>query len=178
MMIVIIFSDEYAFSSTKREELYTIMREAYARTEVEIWGENYTRIPQSNYETLIEEGKIGAAFIDDQLVGGISARRIDEETFSFGLLAVHEDFGSRGVGRALVEAVEHRAQQTGAKYMNIEILRPRDFTLAMKDRLHDWYKRMGYVFTHDENFQDRRPDRAKDLKVPSVFDCYRKELVG
>ncbi|MDG1333364.1 MAG: GNAT family N-acetyltransferase [Crocinitomicaceae bacterium] len=176
MSIVILSSKEHTFSQKERSRLFEIMRDAYARTEIEIWGKNYLRMPQNEYETLINEGRIIGAILDNQIVGSIYSRNIDTDTSTFGLLAVHRDFGGLGIGTALVEAVEDRAKIEGSKYMSLEILRPRDFKVPIKDRLRNWYEAMEYAFTHHENFQDRRPDRAKDLKVPSVFDCYRKKL--
>ena len=164
------------FSSSERSEMFEIMRDAYARTELEIWGENYVRMPQTEYENLIDDGKIIAATLNGRIVGTIYSYQLDQETSSFGLLGVHRDFEGRGIGRKLIEAVEEKAQLQGSNYMNIEILRPRDFKVPLKDRLRAWYEGMGYVFTHDQNFQERRPIRAKDLKVPSVFDCYQKRL--
>ena len=184
MSIVILSSDTCTFSKEERSELFEIMRDAYARTETEIWGENYLRMPHSEYETLIDQGTISAAVLDEKIVGSIHSRKLDDESFTFSLLAVHRDFGGRGIGRKLIEAVEEKARKEGLSYssvtkphyMKIEILRPRDFRVPTKVRLRTWYEGMGYVFTHNQNFQDRRPDRAKDLMVPSVFDCYRKEL--
>ena len=177
MPIVVLSSAHHVFSPSERFDLFEIMRDAYARTEVEIWGENYIRMPQSEYETLIDEGKISAALMDGKIVGSVYVRMVDEETASFGLLATHRDFGNRGIGRALIESVEKNARISGAKHMIIDILRPRDFNVPIKDRLRTWYEGMGYEFTHHQDFQDRRPDRAPYLKVPAVFDCYRKVLV-
>ncbi len=176
MSIVILSSEKHHFAINERAEMFEIMRDAYARTEIEIWGENYVRMPQSEYDSLIDEGRITIAILDSIIVGSVYSRNIDSETSTFGLLAVHRDFGGRGVGSKLIEAVEKRAKQEGSTYMNIEILRPRDFKVPIKDRLRMWYEGMDYMFTHEENFQDRRPDRAKDLVVQSVFDCYRKKL--
>lgn len=176
MSIVILSSSEHTFSQDERAELYEIMRDAYARTEIEIWGENYTRMPLNEYEDLIDEGKIMGALLDGKVVGSIYSQNLDNETSTFGLLATHKDFGKRGIGSSLVQAVEENARKSGSKFMNLEILRPRDFKVPVKAILQSWYEGMGYEFTHDQNFQDRRPDRAKDLKVPSVFDCYRKKI--
>lgn len=176
MPIVILSSEKHPFSPIERSELFEIMRDAYARTETEIWGENYLRMPQVEYDNLIDDGKITVAVLDGKIVGSIYSYNLDKETSTFSLLAVHRDFGGRGVGRKLIETVEEIAQLAGSKYMNIEILRPRDFKVPLKDRLRSWYEGMGYTFTHDQNFQERRPIRAKDLKVPSVFDCYQKKL--
>lgn len=176
MSIVLLSSEKHVFSPSERSELFEIMRDAYARTEIEIWGENYLRMPQSEYETLIDDGKITAALLDGMIVGSIYSYQRDLETSTFSLLAVHRDFGGRGIGRKLIDEVEKKAQLAGAKYMSIEILRPRDFKVPLKDRLRTWYEAMGYAFTHDQNFQERRPIRARDLKVPSVFDCYQKKI--
>lgn len=176
MSITIFTTQERDFSPAQRTEIFEIMRKAYASTEIEIWGENYVRMPQAEYEELIDDGKITVALLENEIVGCVYARKIDDDTFTFGLLATHKDFGNLGIGRKLIEQVEEKARISGAKFMNIEILRPRDFSIPMKDRLRAWYEGMGYVFTHNQNFQDRRPDRAKDLKVPSVFDCYGKVL--
>lgn len=176
MSIEILSSEKHAFSSAERFELFEIMRDAYARTEIEIWGENYLRMPQSEYEELIDEGRVLGASLDGKIVGSIYSKNLDSETSTFRLLAVHRDFGGRGIGSMLVEAAEQRAKQEGSVFMDLEILRPRDFPVPVKDILRAWYEGMNYRLSHHQNFQDRRPERAKKLKVPSVFDCYRKEL--
>jgi ribosomal protein S18 acetylase RimI-like enzyme len=176
MSLVILSSEKHHFSKEQRFELFKIMRDAYSHSETEIWGGSYLRMSQDEYENLIDEGKIMGAILDGKIVGSVYSRNINSNTSTFGLLAVHGDFGNRGIGNSLVEAVEKRAVNEGSKFMDIEILRPRDFVIPIKDRLRHWYEGINYVFTHSQNFQDRRPDRAKELKVPSVFDCYRKEL--
>lgn len=176
MSIVILSSEEHHFAPDERAELFEIMRDAYARTEIEIWGESYLRMPQKEYNNLIDQGKIIGAILEGKIIGSIYSRKINPHTSTFSLLAVHKDFGGQGIGSKLIEVVEERAQLEGSKFMNIEILRPRDFNIPLKDRLRSWYEGMNYTFTHHQNFQDRRPDRAKDIKVPSVFDCYQKAL--
>lgn len=177
MSIVILSSLTNQFSPSERLDLFEIMRDAYTRTEAEMWGENWVRMPQSEYEDLIDEGKISAALIDGKVVGTIYLRRVDVETASFGLLATHRDYGSLGIGRALIESVENDARIAGAKYMDLDILRPRDFKLPIKDRLRNWYEGMGYEFTHSQDFQEDRPDYTKYLTTPLVLDTYRKALI-
>ncbi|MFK7785084.1 MAG: GNAT family N-acetyltransferase [Crocinitomicaceae bacterium] len=176
MSITIVSSAEHEFSQEERDALFEIMRDAYARTEYEIWGENYLRIPKHEFEELIDQGNIFGAKLDGQVVGTLFLKKMNPEESSFGLLGVHSSAEGRGVGSKLIEAAENHALVQGSGYMVLDILRPRDFELSLKKRLRKWYEGMGYVFTHHQNFEDRRPDRAKDLKVPSVFDCYRKEL--
>jgi len=174
--LTIYSSKNNAFSTSEHKELYEIMRDAYARTEIEIWGENYIRIPQLEFEELIDQGNIFGAKLNGRIVGTIYLKKVNNEESSFGLLGVSLDAEGKGVGSKLIEAAENQARKDGSRYMIIDILRPRDFEVPVKNRLRVWYEKMGYVFTHIQNFEDRRPDRAKFLKVPSVFDCFRKRL--
>lgn len=156
--------------------MFEIMRDAYARTESEIWGENYVRIPKHEFEELIDQGSVFGAKLDGQVVGTLFLKKMSPEESTFGLLGVDSNQEGKGIGSKLIQAAENQATVDGSSYMVLDILRPRDFEVQLKDRLRKWYEGMGYIFTHNQNFEDRRPDRAKDLKVPSVFDCYRKEL--
>ena len=89
--------------------MFDIMRDAYARTEVEIWGENYVRMPQDEYEGLIEKGRILVALWDDRIAGVVYSYAIDEQTSAFSLLGVHRDFEGKGNVGKLIEAAEKRA---------------------------------------------------------------------
>ena len=76
-------------------------------------------------------------------------------------------------------AAEDHALENGAEYMEIEILRAKDFDIPSKVMLHEWYLRQGYVFLESVDFVARKPQesaKAVRLLVPSVFDCYRKPL--
>ena len=91
------------------------------------------------------------------------------------------DFDKKGlgIGRKLIEAAESHALKSGAEYMEIEILRAKDFDIPSKVRLHKWYLRQDYVFLESVEFVARKPKESKKatrLLVPSVFDCYRKPL--
>jgi GNAT superfamily N-acetyltransferase len=176
MSISVLSSSNHTFSSTERRELFEVMRDAFARTQAEMWGENYLRMPQSEFENLIDEGIIFGALVDGKIVGCVYMRRVDDDTTTFGLLATHRAFEGKGIGRTLIEFIEHIARNSGAKYMTMDILRPRDFRSPSKDRLRSWYEGMGYAFTHSHNYAEIRPERAKELITPSVFDFYRKEL--
>lgn len=177
MTVSILSSKNYHYNKSERDELYEIMRDAYARTEVEIWGENYVRIPRAEFEQLIDHETILGAQLEGKIVGTLYLKNISSEKSSFGLLGVDTSVEGKGIGSQLVEAAETQARKEGAQEMIIDILRPRDFEIAVKNRLRAWYEKKGYEYTHSEDFQDRRPDRAKDLKVPSTFDCFCKKLV-
>lgn len=161
------------------ERLFEIMLHAYAETEKEIWGENYSRMSRSEFDQLIDQGQIIGAWIDGVPVGSIFTAPLYESTWSLGLFSVDFDFQGQGIGRKLMQAAEEMASTNGATQMELEILRPENEELEIKKVLHNWYEGMGYGLFLSQSFADRKPskaDKALMLIQPSVFDCYRKKL--
>ncbi len=159
--------------------MYDLLIRAYALTEVEIWGENYVRMSLEEYIEHIHAGEVLVARISRIVVGTIHVYRNGPDSFGFGLLAADFDRMGMGIGRTLIEAAESIARKAGAKRMTLEILRPRDFALPVKQQLDAWYRRQGYSLTESMSFTERKPDKAekaKGLIVPAVFDCYEKQL--
>tara|TARA_Y100000385_G_scaffold291430_1_gene369384 strand:- start:5029 stop:5559 length:531 start_codon:yes stop_codon:yes gene_type:complete len=176
MAIKIISSSSVNLSREDKHHIFEIMRIAYATTEIEIWGEDYVRISEAEYFSLIDDGKITVAYFEGVIAGCNQVYEREDGSFGFGLLATHQEFRKRGIGRALIENAENRARTSGAKYMEIEILRPRDIEVPGKLILQKWYESMGYEYVYSENFANRKPIKAKRLIRPSDFDCYRKTL--
>jgi len=168
---------------SEREEdikrLYEIMIYAYAVTEVEIWGENYTRMSPHEFKEVIGRGELIGVWVDGVPVGSIHVYQLKEETFAFGLFSVDFAFKGQNIGRKLIEAAELQAKASGGKFMELEVLRLKEKELAVKRRLHEWYLRLGYELVATIDFEDRKPnkaDKVKNFRQPSTFDCYRKAL--
>lgn len=176
MIITIHTTGNGELTRFEKDLLYEIMREAYASTEKEIWGENYIRMDREEYFNLIYKGAILYAKIDHEICGSVHFYPINKHTYGFSLLSTREGYKNKGVGTALVKAVEERAKKFGANTIHIEILRPRDFNTRNKTILRNWYEEMGYKYKSSENFANVRPDKARLLKVPSHFDKYIKTL--
>lgn len=161
------------------KRLHGLLLYAYEVTEIEIWGENYVRMSLEEFTSLVEQGEIILAQIDNEIVGSIHVYPLSEDTFAFGLLSADFNKKGLGIGRALIASAEEHARSKGAQKMALEILKPRDFEVPVKNVLRDWYERLGYIFVEAMLFEERKPDKvdkAKLLKVPSVFDCYEKLL--
>lgn len=161
------------------ERMHALLIYAYAITEVEIWGENYVRMNLQEFVELIQKKEIILARLEEEIVGSIHVYPLSTESYAFGLLSADFNKKGRGIGRALINAAEKQAKEMGAKKMELEILKPQDFEVSVKVALHDWYSRLGYRFKEAKLFEDRKPDKAEKalkLKVPSVFDCYEKDL--
>jgi len=160
----------------QRKKLHEILIIAYALTEVEVWGENYVRITFDEYNELIEKDEVLMALWNNEVVGGIHYYERRAGVYSFSLLCADFDKNGLGIGRALIEAVERDAKAHGAHLIELEILRPKGMDVPFKIRISDWYKRLGFVYTHSQNFAEIRPDKAVNLVNPSDFDYYQKAL--
>ncbi len=161
------------------DRAYEILIYAYAQTEVEVWGENYSRISRNEYDELIQKGEIYFSFDDESVNGCIQISSIDDKTFSFGLLAADFNQKGKGIGRELIAFVENIARDNGGEKMILEILKPAKIEVEFKTILHNWYTRLGYKYEETIGFLElktEKVEKAKQLKVPSVFDCYSKKL--
>lgn len=159
-----------------RKQLHEILRIAYALTEIEVWGENYVRINFDEYNELIEKDEILVAYHEGEVVGGIHHYPRPGNMHSFSLLCADFDKSGLGIGRMLVDAVENHARENGAEAIQLEILRPKGIEVPFKKRISDWYQRMGYNYTHSQNFAEIKPVKAQNLVNPSDFDYYLKPL--
>tara|TARA_B110000285_G_scaffold2578_1_gene2685 strand:+ start:2424 stop:2960 length:537 start_codon:yes stop_codon:yes gene_type:complete len=158
---------------------YDILIYAYAQTEAEIWGDNYARISKEDFREIVNSEELFLAYKEGQVVGCVRLLKVNEETYSFGLLAVDFNIKGQGIGRKLVEKAEQEATLFGAKFMDIEILKAKDIKVKSKIDLHNWYTRLGYVFFRTDSFMSLKPmEASKAIKLinPAVFDQYRKLL--
>lgn len=157
--------------------LHDIIRIAYEKTEEEIWGKNYVRIFLDDFKVLVDKGEILVAFLDGEIVGGVHAYKRNEGVYAFSLLGVDFDYGGKGIGTQLIKSVEALAIKNGANKVNIEILRVKSTQVSHKVRLANYYKRLGYEYTHSEDCACLIPEwKYKKLHEPSNFDFYTKKL--
>lgn len=178
-MIEVLPSNNSELSPLQKNQLYQLMIDAYALTEKEIWGENYSRIGKEEFDELVGSDAVLIAWMDGQIVGSIYYYPLTDNTYGFGLLNADFKLTGRGIGRELIAAAERYAKTAGAAKMKIEILRPRDLVVPFKERLKNWYSALGYKHTETIDFLTYKPHRsekAKRMVNPSVFDIYVKEL--
>lgn len=167
-------------STAEIERTYQLVIEAYARTEVEIWGEEYVRMPMEEYAGLLAKGEVLIARLAGEIVGTLWVHQLVGKAYGFGLLAADVKYSGIGIGRELIRHAEDLARAAGANRMVLEILRPRDFEVPFKSVLAAWYIRLGYRYVKSMSFLELRSEKvekAKLLKVPAVFDVYSKSLV-
>lgn len=168
-----------SLSHLEIQQMYDLLIIAYAETEKEIWGENYIRISFDEYLSLIQKNEIYLARLEGELVGSVHLYSLNKSSFSFGLLNVNFTEKGKGIGLALINYIEKEVKKEGGNEMHIEILRPTGVELEFKVFLRKWYEKLGYQFTGFDTFINLKPDKvekAKELIVPSGFECFFKQL--
>ena len=177
-MVNVFSAYQFRLTNDQLDQLYDIIVKAYATTEKEIWGENYVRIDRETFDLYVQQDQVLVAFIEGRVVGGIRYFHLRDNTWSFSLLGADFGFKGKGIGRALIEAVEDQVKLKGGGRVHIEVLRATNVDIESKKILDAWYKKMGYdlVKTVDvfEVYNDA--DKWAKLVNPSEFDCYLKEL--
>ena len=178
-MITIELANNDLLSAAELNRMHSLLIHAYAITEKEIWGDNYSRLSLKEFKVLIAANEVYLARLENEIVGSIHVYRLDDESFSFGLLSADFNRKGLGIGRKLIEMAEKHAVSKSATFMKIEILRPSNVDLPQKIQLDEWYRRQGYIFLNSMSFVERKPDKAEKalaLITPSQFDCYEKAL--
>ncbi len=149
------------------DEVARLVNAAYRVGEAGIWEEGWRRIGPDAVGRLVAAGELAVATRDGHVVGCIRIRRLDAETAEFGLLSVAAEAGGTGVATALIEFAE---AAHGTAFMQLELLVPRGAPHAHKQRLHDWYSRLGYRQISQREFSE------PFLAGPADMRTYRKRL--
>jgi len=147
---------------------------AYAAAESALWVQGTERIAPERVAEIVTAGEMAVARNEGGVLGSVRVRRLDERTGFFGLLAVHPADQGKGVGGALIRFAEEVAREHGATEMELRLLVPRHGIDLGKQRLHDWYSRLGYGIIGRADFSESHPDAAALLPLDIL--TYRKRL--
>jgi GNAT superfamily N-acetyltransferase len=151
-------------------EVVRIINAAYDRGEAGIWQPGWRRTEREPVEQEVAAGEIVVARDGGGVVGSVRVRRIADDTAEFGLLAVDGGALGRGVGRALIAYAERIFPVAS---MELELLVPHA-PHAHKQRLHEWYSRLGYREYRRRDFAAVYV--AELLAGPADLVSYRKTL--
>nr|GAT45592.1 triacylglycerol lipase [Mycena chlorophos] len=163
--------------------LTAIVNAAYL-TEANIFVDGYKRVNEDEMREIIRAGELAVAFAGEQgtldAVGCIrimpvfksdsdseSVERANApiEAYEFGLLANDDSVRGSGLGRALIDFAEDFSRKAGMKEMQLALLVPLwiEGGHPFKNRLHDWYTRMGYKVVRVDALEEHYPELAKLL---------------
>jgi GNAT superfamily N-acetyltransferase len=148
----------------------------YAEAERGLWQQNAARTNLDEVIALTRAGELAIARSDGQLTGVVRIQQLDGDTGEFGMLAADPAFRGRGIGRDLIRYAEDATRSSGRRYMQLELLVPRTWTLASKEFLAAWYDRLGYRLQRVGQIEEAYPDLAPLLSTPADFRIYRKTL--
>jgi ribosomal protein S18 acetylase RimI-like enzyme len=142
-----------------------IVNRAYAAGEEGLWMPGSSRISIDDLRALAAAGDLAVARRSGEIVGCVRVGAGE-----LGLLAVASGAAGTGVGRALVAFAEDLVRARAQRTMRLVLLVPQTGTHPFKQRLHEWYTRLGYVVVGS------RPAEFEGLAVPCRLVDYEKPL--
>jgi dTDP-4-amino-4,6-dideoxy-D-galactose acyltransferase len=157
-------------------EIVNIANRVYFETEKEFWKEGYYRISTLECQNYINEGKVIAAKLDNQIIGFVLAGPKSELTFEFSMLTTDFKYQKKGVGKLLINEIFKSAKNQGFKYLEIEVLTPKHWTHSQKEFLAEWYSSLGFSFVNSFTFKEKYPTHIKFMKCELEFKLYQKKL--
>jgi GNAT superfamily N-acetyltransferase len=139
------------------EAVTDLVNLVYRESERGLWRDGAARTSRPEVAALAEAGELVADLRDGEVAG---------------VVRVH----GQGVGRELVRFAEDDSRTRGHTTMQLELLVPRGWRLPSKERLHDWYTRLGYRVDRIGRIEEQYPALAPLLAGPSDYRIYTKPL--
>jgi N-acetylglutamate synthase-like GNAT family acetyltransferase len=153
-------------------KLAALINMAYAAGEGDLFVAERNRTSAARVAELIRAGGVLVARRDGRIVGCCAMQALGEGTVELGFMSAAESDWGSGAGRALVAAGEAWAVSHGAQTMLMKLLVPRSRDQPLKQRLGEWYERLGYSMERTMPFDE------PDLTVPAEFLVFEKQLSG
>ena len=162
----------------------TIMNDAYRIGETGILVQPFYRATRDEVVQMMEKTQILTLSIDQDVVGCIKVHVVQDGVAEWGCLAVAQQDLRKGYGKLLVQAAEgHIKTILKCDVAQLELLAPSSWKHAHKERLRDWYQRMGYSLAN-ENYDAstmRLPQGSLlgdrfELATDGDFTCYQRKL--
>jgi GNAT superfamily N-acetyltransferase len=153
-----------------------LVNRVYEDSERGLWADGEARTGVDEVVKLVRAGELVIATHDSRLTGVVRVQQLDGDTAEFAMLAADPDLRGQGIGRGLVRYAEDAARARGHRYMQLELLVPRDWVLDSKEFLAAWYDRLGYRLQRVGRFEEFYPEAAPLLATPADFRIYSKTL--
>lgn len=148
---------------------------AYAEAEEGLWHPGTDRTGPAEIAALIRAGELAAA---DDLGGVVRVQQLSPALGEFGMLVADPARRGSGIGRDLVAYAEDWARSRELPVMQLELLLPRTWTHPAKERLRQWYTRIGYERVSTADFASDYPGLAPRLATPCDYAIFHKALTG
>jgi GNAT superfamily N-acetyltransferase len=158
------------------ERLASMINEAYAVGEAGMWVTGTLRTTPREVAALIGTGGMLVARESGEIVGCCCVRALDDATADLGFLSAAPGRHGSGIGRRLVARAEELMRERGVRTMQLELLVPREWKQPSKERLREWYGRLGYALVRTAPFEEIATHATAQLATPCEFEVFRKTL--
>ncbi len=175
-MSTLAFSTLVSPSSDQIQELTDIINEAYYWSEYQMWKNDYLRIDPAEVAELLHRGEMIVMLYNDVIIATVTLKYLSKHIATFGLLAVAKQHLGKGYGSQLISFAEEKAKHTGHHLMECEIVRSYEVEMTHKDRLEEWYRKLGYKHIQTYELLERYPELVPSLIREGVCEVYQKEL--
>lgn len=162
--------------SDTAETVARLVNDVYAVAEDGMWVAGAARTSAADIADPANAEQIFVARAGERTVGCIRVVQLDDHVAEFGMLATDAQVRSAGIGRSLVEFAERHAAQLGNGTMQLEVIRPREYSMPSKEFLDQWYTRLGYRPCGTHLPEAAHPELVSAMQVPCVVVTYRKDL--
>jgi GNAT superfamily N-acetyltransferase len=162
-------ADDTAYVSAVAE----LVNAVSAAAEAGLWQPGADRTNPAEVAGYIRAGELAEA---EGLAGVVRVRRLDASLGEFGMLVADPGRRGEGIGSGLVAYAEKWAVDRGLRRMQLELLMPRTWTHPVKERLRQWYTRIGYERVSTADFAADYPELAPKLATPCDYVIFHKEL--
>lgn len=158
-------------------ELTGLVNRVYEVAEEGLWRDGASRTTASELAGLITAGEIAVARDESgRIVGAVRIRQLPDRIGEFGMLVCAPERRGTGIGRALVDFAERHCVDQGARTVQLELLVPRNWTHPVKEFLHGWYQRLGYVLERKGELEESYPHLVPLLATPCDFLIFHKSM--
>ena len=173
-----LLSPDAAQNEALVDELARVVNGAYAVGEAGLWLEGTMRTTPAEIADAIRSGGVLAATANGRVVGCAYVRPLDAATGDLGLISTATDRWGGGVGTRLVRSAEDLMRSRGATTMQLEVLVAKGWSHPAKDRLRDWYTRLGYRVVGSAPLEHMAAHLAPQLATPCELLIFHKQLAG
>lgn len=160
------------------QHLADLINKAYNETELNLYKPVKYRTNPHEIKRLLQASHFHLAFAPNNPlpVGSVHTHAVGPGIWDVGLLSVHSDARSSGLGRRLVGHAEGVAVRNGAATMRLELLVPmppakHDF----KEYLRRWYEKLGYVQVRKASVEEVVPHLVESFNEGLEFFDYGEE---
>lgn len=157
--------------------LERLINSVYAIAEAEFWVDGHNRTNASDLLKAVKNLEVIGARWNGEIIACVHLMMDGRGTAKFGMLSVPAEYEGNGIGGQLVKAAEQHACDSGCRKMRLEVLTSNELNHDGKQRLHEWYTRLGYVFVEQFPFEELAPVDVQHLRTTCFFDVYEKDIV-